>query len=305
MQVKVISRDLVARDTLRVEFAAVDGRPLPAFEPGAHLELNIAGMTRQYSICSLSAERETYDICVLRTPDGRGGSAYVHDQLAVGDQIEMSGPFNAFPLIADDQHVAFIAGGIGITPFISMIERLEHERRSFELHYAVRTPDRFLPVLARALPVHRYSEGAAVDRMDIDMILNGLPEGSHVYVCGPQGLMEAVRTKVAARGWPDSRLHMESFGGRKTSGDQAVEVRLAHSGITLKAEPGTSLLDTLLQNDVWASYECRRGECASCVATVLSGEVDHRDICLTDNQRQTMMCPCVSWPTSDVVELDL
>ncbi|MCM2257583.1 MAG: PDR/VanB family oxidoreductase [Vicinamibacteria bacterium] len=305
MELIVVARALAAADTVRLTLAASDGGALPAFEPGAHLELSFAGFERRYSLTSSSRDLGRYEICVLRATPGRGGSAHLHDQLRVGDRLSGNGPFNAFPLRREARHSVFIAGGIGITPFFSMMEELERLSRPFELHYAARSPAHFLPVPDRGGRTSRYPGGVGTNRMDVGALLEPLSPDADVYVCGPQRLIEAVRAEAAAREWPARRVHFESFGARRDPADAPLAVHLAVSGTRLEVQPGTSLLDALLAAGVWAPYECRRGECASCVTEVLAGEPEHRDLCLTEEQRRHAMCTCVSWARTRELVLNL
>lgn len=305
MNLTVIEKAVVAADTVRIAFAMPDGSELPAFKPGAHVELSFAGFTRHYSLTSSPQDLRRYEICVLRTKPGRGGSAYLHDRLNVGDALKVGGPFNAFPLQLASSHAAFIAGGIGITPFFSMMDALERSSRSFELHYTARSVENFLAVPDYSGRSRRYCDIDGKPSIDIDAILDSLSKETDLYVCGPRGLIEAVRAKAAARGWPDKQVHFESFGAAPKATDAPVTVRLALSGMNIEVSPGTSILDALLENGVWAPYECRRGECASCVTEVVSGEPDHRDVCLTDEQRRSTMCTCVSWARGPEIVLNL
>lgn len=305
MDLIVTDKTLVAADTLRITLAAADGAALPSFKPGAHIELAFAGLTRRYSLTSAPDDPTQYQVCVLRTEPSRGGSAWLHDRLAVGDRLSVSGPFNAFPLRLEARHSVFIAGGIGITPFLSMMAALARSAGAFELHYAARSGDRFLSLPDHPAAIHRYTDRDGRPGLDITAILTQAPPDADLYICGPRGLIEAVRAAAAARGWPADRVHFESFGASLKPSDQPIKVHLALSGMTLDVEPGTSILDALLANDVWAPYECRRGECASCMTEVVSGEPDHRDVCLTEAQRSNSVCTCVSWARSSELVLNL
>lgn len=305
MDLIVTDKTLVAADTLRITLTAADGAALPSFKPGAHIELTFAGLTRRYSLTSEPDDPSQYQICVLRTEPSRGGSAWLHDWLAVGDRLGVSGPYNAFPLRLEARHSVFIAGGIGITPFLSMMAALARSASGFELHYAARSADRFLHLPEYPAAIHRYTDHDGRPGLDIAAILAQAPTDADLYICGPHGLIEAVRASAAARGWPAERIHFESFGASLKPSDQPIRVHLALSGMTLDVEPGTSILDALLANDVWAPHECRRGECASCMTEVVSGEPDHRDVCLTQAQRSNSLCTCVSWARSSELVLNL
>lgn len=305
MDMNVIAITPLATDVVRIRLASPDGGALPAFKPGAHIELTFAGFTRRYSLTSSPYDTSHYEICVLRTTPGRGGSAYLHDQLSIGDRLNVSGPFNAFPLRMEAMHSVFIAGGIGITPFFSMMAALERASLPFELHYAARSSAHFLPVPEKAKQTHRYTSIGDKHSLDIEAILDTLATDVELYVCGPHGLIEAVRTKAGERGWPEKSVHFESFGSSPKDSDKPLTVHLALSGISMEVQPDTSILDALLAHGVWAPYECKRGECASCMTEVLEGTPDHRDLCLTESQRGKAMCTCVSWAETSEIVLNL
>jgi len=305
MELKVVDKTTIATDTVRIRLADADGAPLPDFQAGAHIEVSIRGLNRHYSLTSSPKTVDHYEISVLRTTPSRGGSTYIHDVLSVGDTLEVTSPINAFPLSRDARHSVFIAGGIGITPFYSMMEALCLAGQSFELHYAARSHDRFLPVsdFSERTTFHVDKDGRS--GLDIDALLKRIARESDLYVCGPRPLIQGVRAKALARGWSRNTIHFESFGAVQKHHDAPIKVTLARSGITIEVQPGRSILDALLENDVWAVYECRRGECASCMVEFISGEPDHRDLCLTEEQRKTSFCTCVSWAESADLTLDI
>lgn len=305
MKLRVVRKEAIAADTLRVGFEAYDGTTLPAFKPGAHIELCFAGFTRHYSLTSSPEQTGRYEICVLRTTASRGGSAYLHDRLNVGELVEAVGPHNAFPLNTQASHSVFIAGGIGVTPFITMMDALERKGASFELHYAVRSRDRVLPIPAHMGNAVVYASGEDRPRLDVRGLLVSLDTASDLYVCGPRGLIDAVRQTAAALGWPSARVHVESFGAAPQSTDRPVTVKLVLSGTEFTVAPGTTLLDALLAHGIWVPYECQRGECATCMTEVLAGNPDHRDVCLTPGQRKNHLCVCVSWSESPELVLNL
>lgn len=305
MDLIVTEKTEIAQDTLRIRLVPPAGTELAPFKPGAHIELAFAGMTRRYSLTSYPDALRFYEICVLRTRPSRGGSEYLHDRLQLGETVAVAAPNNAFPLNLAAQSSAFIAGGIGITPFFSMMHALHRAAKPFALHYTARDAARLLPLPSFLRDPTVYPDRENGPAMDIDAVLAELDTETDIYVCGPRPLIESVRAKAATRGWPATRVHFESFGATVKPTDKPVSIRLAQSGITIQVRPGTTILDALLENGVWAPYECRRGECASCITEVLSGEADHRDLCLTDAQRQNGMCTCISWARTPELELNL
>lgn len=305
MDVLVTEKEQIAEDVLRIRLEAPEGVTLSPFKPGAHIELSFAGFTRRYSLTSDPDALDFYEICVLRTRPSRGGSTYLHDQLQLGEKIVVTGPNNAFPLNLEARHSVFIAGGIGITPFFSMMHTLHRASKPLSLHYAARDTGRFLPLPTFLEDPALYSGRDGGRRLDVDAILTDHDTETDLYVCGPRPLIDSVRAKAAARGWSAERIHFESFGAAIKSEDKPVSVRLAQTGITIEVQPGTTILEALLVNDVWTAYECKRGECASCVTEVLAGEPDHRDVCLTEEQRRGSMCTCISWAHTPDLELNL
>ncbi|SEN03945.1 vanillate O-demethylase ferredoxin subunit [Roseovarius tolerans] len=305
MRLIVAKRGQIAEDTLQLDLIDPSSGDLPSFDPGAHIELSFAGMVRRYSLTSYPDDLSRYSICVLRTSPGTGGSAYIHDQLAVGDVVDASAPQNAFRLETNAVHSVFIAGGIGITPFLSMIERLEIEKAEWELHYSGQVEGRLLPLPFSSNRVSRYLDRDRKPTLDVPLLLDGLDRNTHLYVCGPRPLIEAVRIGASARGWLDSHIHFESFGAVTKRSDTRIELQLAMTGTTVTVPAGTTILDALLDAGVWAPFECRRGTCGSCHIELLAGEADHRDHCLTPAQRAHGLCTCVSRAKTDTLRLNI
>jgi vanillate O-demethylase ferredoxin subunit len=305
MKMTVIEKTLVVEDTLRVRLAPQNEKALPPFSPGAHIEIAIGAIKRRYSLTSSPTARQFFEICVLKTVPSRGGSKYIHEDLCVGETLEVQGPFSAFDLKMTAPHTVLIAGGIGITPFLTMMEALAEAGRSFEVHYASRNSARLLPLAPFEQYVTQYVDDGGSPTLDVARMISQCRRDAHFYVCGPQPLIEAVRSTVAALNLPAEALHIESFGALSRSADQPFTLRLLQSQLTIPVKPGVSILDAMTEAGVWAPSECRRGECGSCYTPVLSGAVDHRDVCLSPDQRRAGMCTCVSWPTSDELTLDL
>lgn len=304
MDLKVARMDLVADDTLRLRLARPDGSVLPGFEPGAHIELTFGAFTRRYSLTGPTVTPDYYEIHVLRMEPSRGGSVYLHDRLELGETLCAAGPFAEFTLNPDACHSLFIAGGIGITPFLSMMRSLDAAWRPFTLHYAARRAGRFLPLPDVAANVRHY-EGDAGERLDVPALLQEMPNEAEIYVCGPRRLIEDVRGAASGRGIPEARVHFESFGPTLSAEDRPLTVHLAMTGTSVEVPAGTPILDALLEAGVWAPHECRRGECASCAIPMLAGDPDHRDHCLSREMRRDHLCTCISWARSREITLDL
>lgn len=294
---------------------ALDGGPLPQFQPGSHLQVKVrladgSGAGRHYSLLSDPDNRAFYEIAVLAEPGGRGGSLYLHEQIQEGDVIESRAPKNEFPMAGTAHHSVLIAGGIGITPILSMAHRLASERQSFEIHYSARAysalafRDRVEQIAGDS--AHFYaSRDPHGGRLDLEHLLSTPRPGVHVYVCGPRRMIGAVRDQAETSGWPSAQIHFESFGARPSAHDRPIRVHLARSNMTLIVPTERSILDTLLDAGVSVPHDCKRGECAMCTTRVLEGEPDHRDLCLNPEERASSMCVCVSRARGVELLLDL
>lgn len=290
---------------------------LPPWEPGAHIDVYVAdGSTRQYSLCGDPGDLSSYQIAVLREPEGRGGSAFIHDTLRVGDRLLVTRPKQGFALEGATFH-ALVAGGIGITPIMTFAEHLHRQGRPFRLVYGGRTLDSMAftqRLAALGDPVEVLAEDTD-GRPDLDDVLKQLPDGGLVYVCGPLSLLRAVEAAAAAVHGPDQDVvRFELFSRDGVAPREPVplngdnyELVLARSGHTLRMKPEASILETVLALGVEVENDCRDGICGSCITTVLSGTVDHQDLVLTKREQAAMnkMMICCSKPTSDRLELDL
>jgi ferredoxin-NADP reductase len=275
------------------------GADLPAWEPGAHVDLRLpGGLTRQYSLCGDPADRGTWRIGVLREPESRGGSLHVHEELHEGTEVDVRGPRNHFPLVPSPRYL-FIAGGIGITPILPMIDAASTAGARWELHYGGRSRRSmaFLESLERAsghLTLHPQDE---VGLIDLDALLGTPRPDTLVYCCGPEPLLVAVEQRCAA--WPSGTLHLERFAPKDVGEPVltgAFEVELALSGRTLTVPPDKSILQVVEEAGVSVLSSCQEGTCGTCETTVLAGEVDHRDSLLTPDEQAAndTMFICVS-----------
>ena len=287
----------------RFRFVARDGSDLPAFSGGAHVvvEMDDHGTRRlnPYSVMSDPEDRSGYEISVRRDDEGRGGSLFLHRHVTPGMELVLSHPMNLFPLDNRARKHLMIAGGIGITPFLAQIRQLAHVGGKFELHYAARS--RPLGAYMDALKgvhgdrVHLYfdDEGMAID---LKALLNRQPIGTHLYVCGPKGMLNWVRSTAEAAGWPAKSVHFEEFLAPGTG--QVFTVELALSGKTVTVGTHQSLLEAIEAAGVDAPYLCRGGACGQCETNVLKceGTLIHRDHWLTpeDHASGTRIMPCVS-----------
>lgn len=296
---RVASRRMVAEDVVLLELVAADGQPLPAWTPGAHIDIAIgaAETYRQYSLCGDPRDPSRYWIAVLRETDGRGGSAAIHATCVPGAALSSRPPRNNFAL-ADAPHVVFVAGGIGITPFLPMIAALERAGRSWELHYAGRSRASmaFAEELARwhggRIVLYPAAEGP---RLNLDVLFDSVLPSDAVYACGPSRLLAEVEALGAERGM---RPRLERFAApddpaRDWREDTAFEVELARTGITLTIAPGQSILAAAEEAGADVFGSCREGVCGTCETRVLSGTPEHRDYVLDGADTGTMMI-CVS-----------
>ena len=314
MQLQIKTINDVAQDIKEFIIVHPDGDDLPAFAAGAHIEITLQGESkkyiRRYSITSNPADLSRYSIAVLRVPNSMGGSKYLHEQIKESDMIEIMGPFQEFGLSQDAPHHIMIAGGIGVTPFVPMIDTLSGTDTPYQLHYAARSDERFaykerLLQTGGERILFYTDNGNGRSNLDLETLIAEQRAETHFYVCGPRPMIEAFKTKASRHGFPSEQVHYESFGASVKDTDKPVKVKLALSGMEMKVDPGQTILDAILEHGVFAPYECRRGECESCVIQVLSGEPDHRDVCLTKEQRVSKICTCVSWAKSEELELYL
>lgn len=309
-EAELVVRDaeLVADDVLALTLASSDGTALPAWTPGAHVDLVLGdGLVRQYSLCG-RPEDDAWRVAVLLTPDTRGGSRAVH-ALGRGAVVRVRGPRNHFPLTAARSYV-FVAGGIGITPLLPMIEAVDASGGAWELHYGGRSRSSmaFLDELdkhgERVHVVPQDEQGL----LDLHGILGTPRPGTLVYACGPEPLLEAVEARCAD--WLPGSLHLERFSARPGADDaenREFEVVLQRSGRTVLVPPDRTVFDVVREAGVSVLGSCLEGICGTCETEVVDGEIDHRDSVLDDDERATgeTMMICVSRCRSARLTLDL
>ncbi|WP_255252699.1 PDR/VanB family oxidoreductase [Curtobacterium sp. 'Ferrero'] len=296
-RVRVARRAAVARDVVVLDLAPTGGTPLPTWEPGAHIDVEVApGTERQYSLVATTPVGH-WRVAVLREPDGRGGSVAVHERVDVGDELVVGGPRNHFGF-DPARPAVFVAGGIGITPIAAMIEAAEAARTPWELHYAGRSRAdmAFAADLAAAYP-ERVSILAADEggRLDVAALL-AAPRDAVVYCCGPTRLMDAV--VAAAVHWPDGSVRVERFAALAdaTAPGDSFEVEFALTGETFTVPAERSVLAVAEDAGVFVLSSCREGTCGTCETPVLEGAVDHRDTVLSpaEQAEDRVMMICVS-----------
>jgi ferredoxin-NADP reductase len=312
MQLRVRAITYLAEAINGYELVDPRGRDLPRFEAGAHIELRIGGLLRQYSLCNDPAERRRYCIAVLRETQSRGGSSHLHERVRAGDVVEVSLPRNNFPLDWAAERHLLIAGGIGIAPIMAMVAELRRRRVQFRLHYCTRSPERtaFRKELASLLEegrFHLHHDGGDVAKgLDIAALVQHALPGAHLYYCGPAALMAAV--VQAASDWPPEAVHCEYFTAVPPpllKDDYPFRVRLARSGGEYEIPVGETIVDVLRRHDVAVRTSCELGYCGACLTPYLDGEPDHRDQMLEENARKRYVLICCARSKTPVLELDL
>ena len=299
-----------------IELRSPDNGLLPPFRAGAHIDLHLpGGLCRQYSLANAPSERDRYVIGVGLAPASRGGSAYLHEQLAVGARIEVGEPRMLFGLEPNATSHVFIAGGIGITPILSMIRWCEAQGQAWTLLYCVRSRARaaYAWELARhGAKVRLHVDEEAGAAVDLPGWLAAQAPGTHVYCCGPSGLMDAVAASAAQVGIPGAATHFERFTADKPAHDRtpparSFTVRLKRAGLEIQVGPEQSLLEALEASKLCVPSACREGLCRSCELSLLEGEADHRDFVLSEEERAAQRCilPCVSRARSAALVIDL
>ncbi|RQS67679.1 oxidoreductase [Burkholderia sp. Bp8963] len=327
-----------ATDICMFELASADGAALPPFTAGAHIDVHVGGFVRQYSLCNSPSEAGVYRLGVLREPASRGGSLAMH-ACEPGATLDVSAPRNHFPLDPHAAHSVLLAGGIGITPLLSMAAYLIETGQSFELHYCAREPARaaFLDRLGtpglKARTRLWFDDDPAGRRIDFAQVLANPEPRTHLYVCGPGGFISAALAAAAQAGWSAANVHREYFGAAgvgaagvgaagaaaagvgtavagaaaSADGDRAFQVSLAQSARIVDVPAGTTIVEALRGCGIDVPVSCEQGVCGTCVTRVLSGTPDHRDVYLTDDERAAndQILPCCSRAVTPVLVLDI
>ena len=310
LKVEVVAREVAADDVVVLELRRAGGGALPGWTPGSHIDLVLdEHLERQYSLCGDPGSLQTWRIAVLREPESRGGSEYVHEHIAVGDTLTVRGPRNHFELESSDRYV-FVAGGIGITPILPMIALAAAAGADWSLVYGGRRAASmaFRDVLGGHGDRVRIHPQDSHGLLPLGEILGTPAEDTLVYCCGPEPLLQAVEQQCAS--WPHGALHVERFAPKEIGEpvrSQGFRVRCERSGIDVEVGPCHSILEVLEEAGAPVPSSCREGTCGTCESGVVSGRPDHRDSILTDDEQEAgdTMLICVSRSLDDKLVLDI
>jgi len=314
----VVQRKAVEADGIcSFELAGTDGAALPPFSAGSHIDVEVsAGTVRQYSLCNDPNDQHRYLIGVLREPKSRGGSVSMIDSVREGDTLRISTPRNHFPLVPGAKLVVLLAGGIGITPILSMAEWLSRSEIPFRLVYANRSRSRtaFIDRIAnsrygRSVLFH-FDEECEGRVLDLSKAIGEPVQDSHLYVCGPAGFIKAALEAAAGNGWHSASLHREYFQPPAESAAESAEafrIRIASTGYDYAVPPHRSVVEVLAEHGVDIPVSCEQGVCGTCITRLLDGIPDHRDMFMTDDEhaRNDQFTPCCSRSKTPLLVLDL
>lgn len=291
-----------------------DGSKLPPFSGGSHIvvSMDINGRVHRnpYSLMGSPTSNESYQIAVRKQENSRGGSVFMHEQVTVGMPIKITYPVNLFSLAKKGHKHILIAGGIGITPFMSQIADLQRLGADYELHYAYRSPEHgaFVSQLKNSCGSHLHcyvdSQGK---HLNLETLLGDQPLGTHVYVCGPSAMVTSVLETARNYGWPERHIHSEQFLSPPIG--EPFNIQLSKSNIEVQVPADMSMLEAIEAAGVKADYLCRGGVCGVCELHVLEtdGALLHNDHFLTDSEKVSCkkIMPCVSRAKGKRLLLDL
>lgn len=299
-----------------LELSDPDGTRLPSFTAGAHIDVWISETeSRSYSLCGDPRDTSVYKIGVLKEEHGQGGSIWVHDYLNAGELVKVSAPKNLFPLSTDAEKHVLLAGGIGVTPMIAMIHELEAKGASYVMHLCARSADRtpfmdFLSSRIDAEKVHIHHDGGNPEAgLDIAYLLKNHEAGMHLYYCGPAGFMAAA--KDASSHWPKGTVHFEFFSSpddgteQSTGADMPFQVKLSATGEVYDVPADQTIVEVLRANGIDVDTQCEDGFCATCMTRYVSGEPEHRDSVLDEEDQEQFVLICCARSKTPMLELDL
>lgn len=310
----VVARKTVeANNMISLELVDPEGKELPAFTAGAHIDVTIpGGMVRQYSLFNSDQERHRYMIGVWKDANSRGGSKALHQTVNVGDTLQVSEPRNRFEVPEGCKRAVLLARGIGATPVMSIADHMKAKGIPFEFHYlfAGGSPDSFRSTIEAspyAEETKFYVEAVATI-VNAGAVLAEQPEDTHLFICGVDWWLDPIVTGAKAKGWTDERIHIERFGGKAPPPklDKVFEVIVKSTGKSYKIPGDKSVSGYLEERGVKIPTSCEQGACGTCKVKVLEGEVLHRDKRLTAEQKaEGWMLACVSRAKGDKLVLDI
>ncbi|MFJ4111889.1 PDR/VanB family oxidoreductase [Pseudomonas sp. NPDC089758] len=312
LAVQVAGLRLEAEGVISLELRALDDTVLPAWAPGAHIDLLLpSGLVRQYSLCGDPQQRRSWRIAVLLEANGRGGSREVHGALRLGQQLAIRGPRNAFTMHEGEAYL-FVAGGIGVTPIMAMAQAAQRAGVDWQMLYGGRSRhsmafiDELQAMGGGRVEVVPMDE---VGLLDLDAVVAAARAGRQVYSCGPAGLLDALTARFAEAGLLE-RLHLERFAPVQApveQGGEALTIILARSGTQLQVPPGCTIMAALRAAGHEVASSCEQGVCGMCETRVLDGVPDHRDMLLSESERAqgNVMMLCVSRALTPTLTLDL
>lgn len=314
LEVRVQTLRHEANDVVSLELVPYRATTLPPFGAGSHIDVHLPnGLVRSYSLMNGQGDNQRYLLGIYRDPNSRGGSKYIHDELRVGKLLRVSSPRNNFPLNERGERNVFIAGGIGITPFCSMLDRLNSLRKKWLLYYCARTREHaaFTDQLQQLASVHggeiifNFDQEPGAQMLDVASVVASEPADAHIYCCGPLGMLNAF--KDACRSRAAEFVHLEYFSSATEAAVKGgFQVVLARSQKTVFVPEGNTILEVLLAEGLDIPYSCQQGICSACETTVISGIPDHRDMILTPEQHASnkVMMICCSGCKGDQIVLD-
>lgn len=316
LQVRVAKITALTPEIKSFELTGVDGDELPTFTPGSHIDVHIAaGLVRQYSLCNGPEDKSSYFIAVKREPASRGGSQAMHERIRAGEIITISEPRNNFSLYREAKHHLLLAGGIGVTPLLGMARHLLAQGAAFELQYFTRSiehtafHDRLSCPEYRGKVTFHYALEPEGLRAYLRKLLWHRPKEGHLYLCGPRPYMDLVE-ETASHTWPPEAVHLEYFTADPASlagPRDTFAVKLARSGGTYDIPEEQTIVQALAEHGITIETSCEQGVCGTCLTGLLEGVPDHRDVFLTETERQSCnkIMPCVSRAKSPVLVLDI
>ena len=315
LQLRITRRTRETDDIVALELRHSADKPLPAFSPGAHIEINVApGVTRQYSLCNAPADRHRYVVGILNDPASRGGSKAIFENFREGMLVETSLPRNHFPLRGGKKSI-LLAGGIGITPLLCMAEALHSEGADFALHYCVRSRlkaafrERIASSPFRSCVQFHCDDEDESQKLKPDSVFAGATPHTEIYVCGPGGFIDWICSEADRAGIHKDRVHFEYFNAKEvdTSQDHAFDVQVSNTGIVLHVPADKSVAEVLIEAGVDLYTSCAEGTCGTCMTRILEGVPEHRDVFLTEEEKVSgkVFTPCCSRSKTPLLILDL